>query len=513
MNKSLLTILIACTSLPALAKDLTILYTNDIHAKADPFIARYIDNQRLVGGFANVAAFVAKEKAKNTASVFFDAGDYFSGSTIDSLTKGEAIIDIMNQMGYDAVSIGNHEFDYGWDNALVQLSKANFEVLLGNAYFENSDKPFWDKPYTIIERDGIKLGVIGLHGEFAFNDTVAAEMRQNIEVRDEVKYLQKYVNELKANVDVTIALIHQGTPARQSSSGATDVRRALDKDIETAKQIDGLDVLITGHAHVGTPKPIQVNDTLILSTDAYGVNVGKLVIDFDEDKRDIRGYEFDLQRIWADEWEPNQNVQASIDKWKQYAKYITDQQLTTSPEVLTRSYGESSKLGNLVADSILATFKDAELAFTNSGGIREDIDAGELSYGELIDALPFPNYPVSLQLTGEQIKSLLEHAASLTNGVMQTSSGFYYEYDSRLPAGNRILKATLNGDKLDSSRVYRVATNNFLADGGDGFVTFTNGINRINIPKQPLHETVKRYLSNENAFDKINEVRISDIAP
>ena len=512
MRKTLIASLLACTALPLMAKDLTILYTNDIHSKADPFIARYIDENREVGGFANIAAYVEQEKAKNPTSVFLDAGDYFSGSTIDSLTKGEAIIDIMNNMGYDAVSIGNHEFDYGWDNTLVQLSKANFEVLLGNVFFEGSDKLFWDKPYTIIERDGIKLGIIGLHGVFAFDDTVAAEMRQNIEARDEVAFLQKYIDVLEPQVDITVALIHQGTPARQSSSGATDVRRALDKDIETVKQVEGLDLLITGHAHVGTPEPIKVNDTLILSTDGYGINVGKLVIDFDEDKRQIRGYDFNLQSIWADEWTPKAEVQASINKWNQYAAAITEEQVTTAPEALTRAYGESSKLGNLVADSILATFKDAELAFTNSGGIREDINAGEMSYGDLIDALPFPNYPVFLKLTGKQIETLLEHAAGLTNGVMQTSTGFYYEYDSSRPVGERITSATLNGDKLQPKRVYQIATNNFLADGGDGFTAFTEGTDRINIPDEPLHDTVKRFLASKNAFENINEVRIKDIS-
>ena len=123
--------------------------------------------------FANISTLVKQEKAKNKATFYFDAGDYFTGPYISSLTKGEAIIDIMNTMPFDAVSIGNHEFDHGWDNALRQLSKANFPVLLGNVYHKESEKPFWNKPYTITEKDGIKIGIVGLHGVFAFNDTVS----------------------------------------------------------------------------------------------------------------------------------------------------------------------------------------------------------------------------------------------------------------------------------------------------------------------------------------------------
>lgn len=125
--------MIALAATPLCAKDLTILYTNDIHAKVDPYIARYIDEERAVGGFANLATYIKQEKAVQPEStIVLDAGDYFSGSTVDTLTEGEAIIDIMNTMGYDVASIGNHEFDYGWDNTLVQLAKANFEILLGN---------------------------------------------------------------------------------------------------------------------------------------------------------------------------------------------------------------------------------------------------------------------------------------------------------------------------------------------------------------------------------------------
>lgn len=125
------------------AKDVTIIYTNDLHAHVDTYKLPYVANgQRAVGGFANISSFVKKEKAENKATFYFDAGDYFTGPYISTLTKGEAIIDIMNTMPFDAVSIGNHEFDHGWDNLLRRLSKANFPVLLGNVFHKDSEKPF-----------------------------------------------------------------------------------------------------------------------------------------------------------------------------------------------------------------------------------------------------------------------------------------------------------------------------------------------------------------------------------
>lgn len=511
MKKLLLASMIGLTVFPAFANDLTILYTNDIHAKVDPFVAPYIDKERKVGGFANIAEYAKQQKANNPEALFLDAGDYFSGSTVDSLSKGEAIIDIMNQMDYDVATIGNHEFDYGWDNMLVQLSKANFNILQGNVTFEGTDKLIWDNPYTIIERNGVKIGIIGLHGKFAFYDTVSAETRQNIEAKDEVPLLKKYIAELEPQVDMTVLLVHEGTPARQSTSGSTDVRRALDKDIQLAKEVDGIDLLITGHAHVGTPEPIKVNDTLIVSTDAYGINVGKLELDFDTKTDRIRSHKFELKTIWDDEWQGDKQTQQVIDKWNKFVEKETQTVLGHTDVLLGRSYGESSELGNLTADAIMHRFPESELAFTNSGGIRADIKAGDITLGDVIDALPFPNYPVAMTLSGEQILSLLEHAAGLSNGVMQTSHNIEYLYDSSKPVGSRITKATINGKEFDLKRQYRVATNNFLADGGDGFATFLKGTDVEKLENEYLFKTVQDYLANPEVLDKIHGKRIWDV--
>lgn len=179
MKRHFLAFLIAAgLSLPALAKDITVIYTNDLHAHVEPYKVPWIANgQRDVGGFATISALVKQQKAHNKATFYFDAGDYFTGPYISSLTKGKAIIDIMNTMSLDAASIGNHEFDHGWDNTLLQLSQAQFPILLGNVFYQNSDMPFWNKPYVILEKEGVKIGVIGLHGVFAFNDTVSSSMR------------------------------------------------------------------------------------------------------------------------------------------------------------------------------------------------------------------------------------------------------------------------------------------------------------------------------------------------
>lgn len=496
------------------ARDVTLIYTNDLHAHVEPYKVPWIaDGKRDVGGWANITTLVKAEKSKSKATWFFDAGDYFTGPYISSLTKGKAIIDVMNTMPFDAVTIGNHEFDHGWDSTLLQLSQAKFPIVQGNIFYQNSSKLFWDKPYTILEKDGVKVGVIGLHGVFAFDDTVSAATRVGIEARDEIKWLQRYLDELKGKVDLTVLLVHEGTPARQSSMGGTDVRRALDKDIQTAGQVKGLDILITGHAHVGTPEPIKVGNTLILSTNSGGIDVGKLVLDYTKPHQ-FTVKKFELKTIYADEWKPDPQTKQVIDSWNKKLDVEVQQTVAQSPVELTRAYGESASLGNLAADALLAAAgKNTQLALTNSGGIRNEIPSGAITMGAVISTFPFPNELATMNLTGKQLRTLMEHAASLSNGVLQVSKGVEMKYDSSKPTGQRVVLFTLNGKPIEDATLYHIATQSFLADGGDGFTTFTEGKARNTAGGYYVSNAVIDYFKAGNTItdEQLNGMRVVDV--
>jgi 2',3'-cyclic-nucleotide 2'-phosphodiesterase (5'-nucleotidase family) len=457
------------------AQEVVLLHTNDLHAHVEPHRVPFVHPERAVGGFAQIAALVKQEKARHPATFFFDAGDYFTGPAISSLTKGRAIIDIMNTMRFDAVSVGNHEFDYGWDNALLQLSQATFPVLLANVYYTNSTLPFWPKPYVILERDGVRIGVIGAHGRFAFDDTIAADKRVGIEAREEIPIIQACLDELRPKVDLTVLLIHEGVPGRQSSFGTADVRRALDQDLRTAAAVTGLDVLITGHAHVGTPEPLRVGSTLIVSTDSAGIQVGKLRLKVDRPARKVEFLGYELKTVFADAWAPDPETQAVIVRWQGEVARTTREEVGRAAVPFTRSYGESSRLGNFMADAMLAASPGAQLALTNSGGLRSDIPAGKVTLGDVLGAFPFPNELVQLELSGADLWSLMEHGAGLTNGMLQVSKGVRVRYDSRRAPGQRVVAFTLGGKPILPTARYRVATLDFIADGGDGFQAFKAG--------------------------------------
>jgi len=487
--------------------DLTILYSNDLHAHLEPHKVPWVSETRLVGGFANIATLVKREKAANPYTVYFDAGDYFTGPYISSLTKGEAIIDAMNYLGLDAACVGNHEFDHGWQNAREQFKKAKFPILNGNIFEKGTDKLHWNNPYIIKKVNGIRIGVIGMHGKFAFYDTTSDEMIQGVDARDEEVYLRRYITELKDKADIIVLLIHEGIPGRQSTTGAKDVARNLQRDIELAKNVPGIDIIVTGHAHQGTPQPLVSNGTIIVSTDAYTIELGKLEITYDKKTDKVTSFKNTLNYLYDDEVPDDEQMLKVIGKWKDKLKQITDEVVTTSPAALTRSYGEESNMGDMVADAMLNAHPEYDFAVTNSGGLRQDIDAGVVRVGDLISAFPFPNTIVQLQMKGADMRAIFEHGAGLTNGILQVSKGVAVVYDESKPVGSRIVKCNINGVPLDDGKTYKVLTSNFLADGGDGFLVFKKTLSYKNTGVEMLDSMVK-YLKKFKTFDQKIEGRV-----
>jgi len=489
------------------ARQLTILYTNDLHAHLDPHRVPWISDKRLVGGFANIATLVKQEKTANPNTLYFDAGDYFTGPYISSLTKGAAVINLMNYLSLDAACIGNHEFDHGWQNVPIQLKAARFPVLNGNIFLKNSRKLLWNHPYKIITINGVRVGVIGLHGKFAFYDTIADEMIQGVEAKDEELYLKKYIRELRKKADLVILLVHQGIPGRQSTTGNTDVARNLQRDIDLAAAVPGIDIMITGHAHQGTPQPLLSNGTIIVSTDALGTELGKLEISYNPQKDKITAHKNTLNYLYDDEVADDPATSKAIVEWKEKVKQITDEKITTIPVALTRSYGEESVMGNMVADAMLHAYPGFDLAVTNSGGLRQDIDAGTVTAGHLISAFPFPNTIHMLQIRGEDLLTLFEHGAGLTNGILQVSKGVEIIYDENRPTGSRIKSCTIKGIALEKERVYNLLTSNFLADGGDGFLAFKKAVSRKKTNLEILQAMIS-YLKTFPEYKPVLEGRI-----
>ncbi|MBP9663028.1 MAG: bifunctional metallophosphatase/5'-nucleotidase [Pyrinomonadaceae bacterium] len=488
-------------------KNLTVLYTNDLHSHLEPHIVPWVDKTRKVGGFVNIATAVKREKAANPNTVYFDAGDFFAGPYVSSLTKGEAIIDAANYLGLDAACVGNHEYDYGWENAFKQFKLAKFPLLNGNIFEKSTNKLHWNKPYIIKKVNGIRLGIIGLHEKFAFDDTVAPVMVTGVDVRDEKAYLRKYIKELDPKTDLIVLLIHIGIPGTQSTGGEADVVRNHQHDIDLAKAVPGVDLMITGHPHSGTPRPIVANGTIIVSTDAYTIELGKLEITYNKKLDKITKYKNHFGYLYDDEYEDDPAMVKVVNKWKNRLKTITEEKVTTISAPLTRSYGEESVMGDMVADAMLNAHPEYDFAVTNSGGLRQDIDTGTVTVGDLISAFPFPNMIVQLEMKGSDMRTVFEHAAGLTNGILQVSKGVEFVYDESKPVGSRIVKCNIKGVPLDDNRIYNVLTSNYLADGGDGFLAFKRTRSYKNTGVEMVQSMVT-YLKKFDAYHPKLEGRV-----
>lgn len=223
---------------------------------------------------------------------------------------------------------------------------------------------------------------------------------------------------------------------------------------------------------------------------------------------------FELKTIFADEWKPDPQTKQVIDGWNKKLDKVVQQTVAQSPVELTRAYGESSSLGNLAADALLFTAgKDTQLALTNSGGIRNEIPAGAVTMGAVISTFPFPNELVTMDLTGKQLRSLMEHGAGLSNGVLQVSKGLEMKYDSSKPIGQRVTVLTLNGKPIDDAAVYHIATNSFLADGGDGFAAFTEGQARNTSGGYYVSNAIVDYFKAGNTItdEQLKGMRVADV--
>jgi 5'-nucleotidase / UDP-sugar diphosphatase len=455
---------------------LTILYTNDIHAQFDPIQAVWLKDKPRIGGFAYITTLIKQNRARAGNSVLLSAGDVMTGPPVSRLTKGEAIFDLLNLMGYDAMCLGNHEFDQGWENTVKRINQADFPVLAANIFYKGTDIPF-AMPCTILNRGGIRIGIIGILGRTAAIETINKRLVKPLEFRDQIAVLQEWVPKLRPHVDILILLAHEGKAGMQSANAEGDPQRKLTKDIQVAATVPGIDVLITGHAHRGVETPIVVPETgtLIVSTYGLGTRLGRLVLNLDMKTHHIVDYKGVLIPVLSDKIQPDKEAQARITKWEQKVKAITGEVIGTADMDLLRDYYRESPLGDLAADAYRKA-AETDISMTNAGGLRADIPAGPITVGQILAMYPFENPIVRMSVTGNEIIQMLEHGASLEYGMAQIS-GLSCTIDLSRPVGHRVVSASVAGKTVRPDRTYTLATSDYLADGGDGYTMLRSGRN------------------------------------
>lgn len=450
----------------------TLVYTNDFHSAFEPVPAFWLPGSPRLGGAAQLAALVARERAAASTAFLLDSGDMFTG-TLSRLTEGEALFEMMLALGYDAMSAGNHEFDYGWRPFERGISRVPFPVVCCNIRYKGG--PRFTRPHTILERNGVRLGVVGVMGTRAARETIMPSKVAELEFTDPVEETRASIKTLRDAVDAVVVLAHQGLPGPMQSDAEADptVQRPLDEDLAFCDAVQGIDVYIAAHSHHGLEQAIVHPNagTLITQTFGYGTRVGRVRLTFDGDR--VRSREAELLPVWTDQLPEHPGVAARVAAYRARVAAEIGPPVGRARRRFTRKYNVESTLGSFAADVMRAT-AGSDVAVTNAGGLRADLPEGPIDRGHVLDAFPFLNDSVTLDLQGGALRAVLEQGCSLSAGMSQVS-GVRVTYDLSRPVGERVVDVTVNGAPLDPDRRYRVTTNSFMAEGGDGYVAFQRG--------------------------------------
>lgn len=431
----------------------TILHTNDLHAHIEPTAIK----GKTYGGYARHATIIKQTRKAEKNVLLLNAGDVFQGTLYFNMYDGLADLTIMNALGYQAQTIGNHEFDKG-DAALVEYAKRAKFPLIGcnldmTAY--PSLRP-WIKPSTIINVGGQKVGVVGVITDDLPNLTTLGNA---LKAGPHIESTQKAVDELtKQGINKIIVMSHIG----------------YDFDKLMAKGLRNVDLIIGGHSHtpLGTPAidgwrpaigpfPTVVSDATgagvpIFQAWEWGKVVGKMKLQFDAAGKLVKVIEA-VPLVVDDTIPEDPEIASLVDAFRKPIEAMGNTQVGTSSVALT----DRTKVGYLIADSyLMATEKlGAVAALMNPGGVRANLEAGKITYGAANAICPFRNTLVIADMTGEQISQLLNDS----KGNLIPSRGMSFAL-----AGGGVRDIKIGGEAIDLAKTYKVTVNNFMAGGGDG---------------------------------------------
>jgi len=449
----------------------TLLFTNDMESAYEPVPAWWRDDIENIGGLAELTTLINNIRRDEPNVFLFDSGDIFTGA-LSKLTDGALMFEFMITMGYDAMAIGNHEFDYGEEILLWQKNRVAFPVLSANMFFKNTKHPFAQR-HTIIERNGIRIGVIGILGRDAGTTAVAPGSTDGIDITDEAAAVYLSMQELRNDVDVVVVLAHQGHTAPMQTDAEVDPRlaRDIEKDIALAGAVEGIDVLFGGHADAGTWVPVEHEQTgtLIMQTFGQATYLGYLQLTLDAETREIKRHEGKLIPVDSDNLTPDPVIEAKMAAYRAQFPELTEVVGRTEGR-LNRRYFDESDLGNLLAD-IAVEMTGADIAVIHGGTIRKDIPGGDVEVVDVLDTNPFLDPIVVQEVTGQQLFAIMEQSFTLLRGLLQVS-GLEVVYDTSKPERERLVSLRHNGVDVAADDVFEVAVPRIIAEGADHFDEF-----------------------------------------
>ncbi|MFC5476885.1 bifunctional metallophosphatase/5'-nucleotidase [Massilia suwonensis] len=506
-----------CTTTPRGPVTLNLVAINDFHGNLEPSKYTYTSaatgkSETLrAGGIEALSGALAAWRKEDKDLLFIGAGDLIGASpALSSMWADEPSIEAMNLLGLRLSSVGNHEFDQGRKELLRQQAGgcdsprpgkacrlspdyrgARFTYLAANVLDSATGKPFMPA-YRVESVKGVKVGVAGAVLQGTASVAVASAIA-GLDFIDEAEAINKTLPQMRADgAKVFIALIHEGGRTDESpdqpgckglTGGVVDIVKKLDPAIR---------LVITGHSHQGYL--CTVDGRIVTQADAAGHLLSRIALKVDAASGAIA--DIDVKNVVMDpaKFPADPQVAAYLAGVKERSRAALARPLgKLGTATVARKANEAGEapLGNLIADAVLAATRaqGAQIGFMNNGGIRKDLETSDAAlttnFGHAQAVLPFGNTLVVLDLTGAQLRRLLEQqwqrpsASGAT--ILQVSQGLTYTWDEQRPVGQRVVPGSLkfNGAPVDDAKTYRVVANNFLAEGGDNFPEFAKGTNRV----------------------------------
>lgn len=426
-------------------KTITILHTNDIHASFLPHEAFWIKDtlKPFIGGFNELSYAVDSIRQVKSATLMLDAGDVMTGNPITEYeykgAYGGALFEMMNLVGYDAWEPGNHDFDISSANLRKLTNVAKFPTISANILDTLNQFPVNNKEYIIIEKNGLTIGIIGIMSEDFYN-LVNQNSSAGIKILPLIETVKRLVALLTPQTDLIIALTHQG----------------VKEDSDLTSNVQGLDIIVGGHSHSRLKHPLMVNGTLIVQTGSNCENLG--VLDLTVEKHKIISYDGNLLPLWYNPARPKTELSNFIDSIKTKIDEDYSTVIATLKTDWTNSSSESG-IGDFIADAQREA-AGADIGFMNSSGIRKNLSAGPITKRDLFEILPFRNLLMKFELTGRQIRSIVEYYINEHPNIQ--TSGIQCEWKRKLDGSIKFVTFLVNGKPLDENKIYIGAASDFM---------------------------------------------------
>ncbi|WP_051317046.1 bifunctional metallophosphatase/5'-nucleotidase [Ectobacillus panaciterrae] len=466
--------------LPQAQVHVHILSVNDFHGRLNTTATIH---GKAAGRADYLAAYLKQRERTNPNTLLVHSGDMVGGSPpVSALAQDEPTIDFLNTVGFDVGTLGNHEFDKGIQEMLRLLyggyhektgffAGTSFPYVCANAVYADTHELLLP-PYVIKQVDGIPIAFIGI----VTTETPQVTLPENvasIQFLDEVETINHYTKELKAKgIHAIVVLAH--------NPGSTIGPVTMGDLARFAKETDAdVDVLIGGHNHSyvnGT-----VNGKLLVEAYSYGLAFADIDLVIDRKTRDIVKKSAEIVPTYHENITPDPAIQQMLTKYETKTASITEKRIGTVNDTFTRDQDRNgqSSLGTLLADAQRKAMATS-ISFVNPGSIRADLQQGEVTWGALFTVQPFGHKLVKMNMTGKEIRDVLNEQWQDNDTNMLQVSGISYTWESTQPKGNRVGAILLeDGSPVEDARVYSVTINAFLAAGGDHFSTFVKGTDRV----------------------------------